>query len=309
MKKRSRRICVLTAALALLFTGSAAALLSAAPIAREVELATYRDLSVEGQFLSTDPAAEFVLEEAPEKGTVTVEGDTFTYTPRAGKTGTDRFTYTAVSANGAASAPAEVTVSVRRPRSGVTYADTRDAAAQHLAETGVFTGANIGGQFYFEPDRTVSRSEFLAMVLETTSAEVTEVTMTGFCDDAAIPAWARSYAAAGVSQGIVQGERAGEGVAFRGEDAITRSEAAVMLDRALAVSDVDLAVWYADREAVPSWAAQAVGNLESVNVLSAGSFGSAALEEPVTRMEAARMLSAAATLLEGREEGILSWLW
>ena len=32
----------------------------------------------------------------------------------------------------------------------------------------------------FEPDRTVSREEFLAMVMETSGAEVTDVTMTGF---------------------------------------------------------------------------------------------------------------------------------
>lgn len=42
----------------------------------------------------------------------------------------------------------------------------------------------------------------------------------------------------------------------------------------LNLGDVDLDVWYADREAVPSWAAQAVGNMEAFSVLSAGSFGS-----------------------------------
>ncbi len=55
-----------------------------------------------------------------------------------------------------------------------------------------------------------------------------------------------------------------------------------MLNRVLAVEDVDLAGWYADREAVPSWAAQAVGNMEAVSVLAAGSFGSAAMGETVT---------------------------
>ena len=51
----------------------------------------------------------------------------------------------------------------------------------------MFTGAKIGDKWYFEPDRTVSRGEFLAMVLETAGAEVTDVTMTGFRDDDAIP--------------------------------------------------------------------------------------------------------------------------
>lgn len=76
-----------------------------------------------------------------------------------------------------------------------------------------------------------------------------------------------------------------------------------MLDRVLDAGDVDLTVWYADRQAVPTWAAQAVGNMEALNVLSAGSFGSDAMEEAVTRADAAQMLSAARTLLEGEPSG------
>ena len=320
-----KRTCTLFLALTLLMTSSAAALFGkktettpseeGTPIAKELELSTYRDIPVQGQFLSTDPEGEdviYAVAEEPGKGTVEISGADFTYTPAEGKTGTDSFTYTATDTAGHVSKPATVTITISKTKSGVTYADTEDcaaaAAAQHLAETGVFTGAQIGGQYYFEPDRTVSRSEFLAMVLETTGADVTAVTMTGFCDDAAIPTWAKSYAAAGVSQGIVQGRTAAEGVAFRGEESITFNEAAAVLNRALAVSDVDLEVWYADRDAVPSWAAQAVGNMESVSVLAAGSFGSAAMADTVSRADAAQMLSAAATLLEGREAGILDWL-
>ena len=94
------------------------------------------------------------------------------------------------------SLPAKVTVKIEKTRSGVAYADTEDSpaawAAQHLAEKGIFTGGKIGGQYYFQPDLPVSREEFLAMALETAGREVTDVTMTGFCDDASIPTWAKS---------------------------------------------------------------------------------------------------------------------
>ena len=167
----------------------------------------------------------------------------------------------------------------------------------------------IGDQYYFEPDKSVSRSEFLAMALETAGRGVTSVTMTGFCDDEAIPTWSKADAAAGVADGIVQGKMTDQGVAFQGEAPITVSEAATILNRVLDLGDVDLETWYADREAVPSWAAQAVGNMEAVSVLSAGSFGSDGLEEPITRADAAKMLSAARTLLDGEEpSGIFSWL-
>ena len=48
--------------------------------------------------------------------------------------------------------------------------------------------------------------------------------------------------------------------------------------------------------------------MESVSVLSAGSFGSDAMSEPVTRADAARMLSAAGQLLDGEEPGMFDWL-
>ena len=118
----------------------------------------------------------------------------------------------------------------------------------------------------------------------------------------------RAYAAAGVADGIIQGVSTAEGVAFQGDEPITFNEAATVLNRVLAVEDVDLAGWYADREAVPSWAAQAVGNMEAVSVLAAGSFGSAAMGETVTRADAAQMLSAAGTLLEGEPAGLFDWL-
>ena len=55
--------------------------------------------------------------------------------------------------------------------------------------------------------------------------------------------------------------------------------------------------------------ATAVGNMEALNVLSVGSFGSDRLETAVTRADAARMLSAAGTLLRGEKDtGLLGLL-
>ena len=319
-----KRVFSLTLAAALVLTANAAALFGkkqaaapqeGAPVARELSITTYRSIPYQTQFLATDSEGEdvtYAVVDQPRKGTITIDGANFTYTPDEGATGGDHFTYAATDSAGHVSQPATVTVTISKTKSGVTYADTADsaaaAAAQHLAESGIFTGAKLGERYYFEPDKTVSRSEFLAMVLETASRDVSAVTMTGFCDDAAIPTWAKAYAAAGVSDGIIQGSGTAEGVAFRGEEPITFNEAATVLNRMLGMEDVDLAAWYADREAVPSWAAQAVGNMEAVSVLSVGSFGSAEMAEPVTRADAAQMLSAARTLLDGEKTGILDWL-
>ncbi|WP_297997450.1 Ig-like domain-containing protein [uncultured Oscillibacter sp.] len=326
MKHQLTRAAALLALTAVLLTGSASALFGkkaeeaspeGAPQVWDLEIRTYRGIPGQGQFLASDPEGDemtFALADEPRKGVAVIEGDGFTYTPDEGATGTDHFTYTATDSQGHVSAPAKVTVTIDKTRSGVNYADTKDSpaarAAQTLAEKGVFTGGKIGDSYYFQPDQPVSRSEFLAMALETAGRKVTGVTMTGFCDDPVIPTWAKAYAAAGAADGIIRGISTAEGVAFRGDETVTFNEAATILDRVLDLGDVDLDVWYADRSAAPSWAAQAVGNMEAVSVLSAGSFGSQSMEQAVTRADAAQMLEAAGILLEGGEEsrGFFSWL-
>ena len=326
MTNKQTRVPALLLALAVTLTVPAQALFGkkseepaapaeGAPIAQELSIKTYRNVPYRAQFLATDSegdAVTFTVETAPKRGSVTVNGDVFTYTPADGKTGKDTFTYVATDANGIASAPATVSVMVEKTKSGVAYQDTQDcgaaAAAQYLAETGVFTGPCMGGNYYFEPERTVSRSEFLAMTMELAQMPASAVTMTGFSDDEAIPTWAKAYAAAGLADGIVQGVSTDEGAAFHADAPVTFNEAASILDRVLAVGDVDIATWYADREAVPSWAAQAVGNMEAVSVLAAGSFGSDTLSQSVTRADAAQMLCAAGTLLAGEDTGLFDWM-
>lgn len=327
MNIRMKRGAALALTAALLLAGSAQALFGLgkgktetpvsenAPAVRDLEIRTYRGIPYQGQLEGTDPDGgelTFAIDVQPKKGTVTVEGASFTYTPRDNALGADSFTYTAANSAGAVSQSATVTVTIEKTRSGVTYADTDAAtatAAQDLAEQGVFTGVKIGEKWYFEPDRTVSRGEFLAMVLETAGTDVTEVTRTGFRDDDAIPTWAKSYAAAGVAEGILRGKPTEDGAVFSCEDPISFSEAATVLNRVLDLGDVELEVWFADREAAPSWAAQAVGNMEALNVLNVGSFGSDRLETAVTRADAARMLSAAGTLLRGEKDtGLLGLL-
>ena len=325
MKEQFMRRTAVLALAAVLLTGSASALFGrkeepseakeGAPTIENLEISTYRDVPFQAQFRVTASEGEvtYAVAEEPKKGTVRVDGNNFTYTPEEGMTGSDSFTYTATDSAGRVSLPATVQVTIEKTKSGVCYADTEGspaaAAAQYLAEAGIFTGAKIGENYYFEPARTVSRSEFLAMALETAGREVTDVTMTGFCDDESIPTWAKAYAAAGVADGIVQGKTTAEGAAFQGEEPISFNEAATVLNRMLNLGDVELDVWFADREAVPSWAAQAVGNMEAMNILAAGSFGSETMERAVTRADAAQMLCAADTLLTGEEsEGLLSWL-
>ena len=164
--------------------------------------------------------------------------------------------------------------------------------------------------YFFEPERTLSRGGFVAMALAAMDVSAEDVQMTGFCDDASIPTWAKGYAVSALNAGVVSGVSTAEGVAFRANDAITLNEAAVVLNRLLRVTDVDLSDYDA-QDADNAWCAQAVANLQSVSVIESGRFSADEMRSGVTRAQAAEILSAAMTLKDGCAEkgGLLSGLF
>ena len=287
------------------------------PTAQALEIRTYRGIPYHAQFLAAGGEGEdltFTVEKEPKKGTVQIDGASFTYTPEGDSTGSDSFTYTASDAYGNTSLPATVSVTIEKANSGVCYADMAGnrahTAAVDLAEHDVFTGARLGGSYFFEPERTLSRGEFIAMALAAMDVSAEEVQMTGFCDDASIPSWAKGYAVSALNAGVVSGVSTAEGAAFRAGDLITLNEAAVVLNRLLRVTDVDLSDYDA-QDAENAWCAQAVANLQSVSIIESGRFSADEMRSGVTRAQAAEMLSAAMTLRNDRNEkgGLLSGLF
>lgn len=284
-----------------------------APIAQNLEVKAYRGVPYTGTLRAVDNEGEavtFALATLPAKGSVTLEGDVFVYTPEKNKAGADSFTYTATDESGNVSAPATVKIKIARVSSGVDYADTYHCdcatAAVDLAEHGIFTGAKIGGEWFFEPERTVTRGEFVSMAMAAAGLEPSDVTVTGFCDDAEIPVWAKGYAAGALAAGVVYGAPTAEGMAFCADSDMTLSEAATVVNRILKVTDVDPADFYGEEDE-SVWYAQAVANLESVSIVPAGGFGAERLSAGLSRAEAAELLSAAMALAEARAENESFW--
>ena len=282
-----------------------------APVARNLSLKTYRGVSVGGSFQAVDPEGDpmsFRVSMEPEKGSVTVEGDRFVYTPDARKRGKDRFTYQAVDREGNLSGEAEVTIRIEKQEGRVSYPELKGSglqyAATRLAEAGVFTGQQVGSCYCFDGDAVLTRGDFLTMCAALTGMEPLEdVTRTGFSDDDSITLWQKPYVSAALLYGVVKGStEAGGRVVFRAGDTITRAEAAVMLNSFLDISD---AAGAAGGENVPDWAAQAVANLYSCEICSGTEFQS---DRPLTRGDAAEMFSGALDLLAARGKGSrFSW--
>ncbi len=270
-----------------------------APVAENFEFETYRGVSFGGELAAVDPdgdAVSFEITTAPKKGTIELsDNGSFVYTPAEGKRGRDYFGYRAVDAQGNRSQEATVIIKLVKNRS-VSYADMDGEAsycsAVRLAECGAFIGRQIGGEYYFEPQETLTRGEFVSMCLCVTGADVLSgVVSTGFADDGSIPDWQRAYVASAVRDGVVKGRAGAAGAVFDAGADISRAEAGVMLNRLLRLTNAGYG-----SDTAETWTAQAAANLDACGIMDGASLDSAAL----THAEAADMLSAAMDVLKNR---------
>ena len=282
---------------------------NSAPIAENLELSTYKNVPFSGRFKSTDPDGDSVtyqLVDQPARGSITLNDDgsgTFWYTPYENKTGKDTFTYVAVDRVGNTSAEATVKITIRKPDTKVTYADmdgnSSYCSAIRLAEEKVFIGECMDGQYYFQPALSVTRDQFVAMLLSAAGEETLDnISVTGFADDSSIPSWAKSYIASALRSGLVEGCYASDGqMVFNTGAAVTRAEAVVLIDRLLDVTDTAASAETFASGAAPAWCAQSVANLENLGVIST----SASLSSPLTRAEAADLLCSMMDVLDARK--------
>ncbi len=270
-----------------------------APVAENFEFETYRGVSFGGELAAVDPdgdAVSFEITTEPKKGTIELsDNGSFVYTPAEGKRGRDYFGYRAVDAQGNRSQEATVIIKLVKNKS-VSYADMDGKAsycsAVRLAECGAFIGRQIGGEYYFEPQETLTRGEFVSMCLCVTGADVLSgVVSTGFADDSSIPDWQRAYIASAVRDGIVRGRAGAAGAVFDAGADISRAEAGVMLNRLLRLTNAGYG-----SDTAETWTAQAAANLDACGIMDGASLDSAAL----THAEAADMLSAAMDVLKNR---------
>ena len=210
------------------------------PTAEDSKVETYKNLPIEGLLSAADPEAgalTFTLTRSPRRGEVILRDDgSFLYTPKKNKVGTDSFAFTATDSAGGISREATVTIDILKPTDNRQYTDTVSSGcrfeAEWLRNTGLFTGETVNGQFCFSPEETVSRGQFLAMLMQVLDLPVDRsATVTGFVDES--PNWLKPYLAAAMRSGIIAGYPAEGGVEFRANQPVSADEAALMVSRAL----------------------------------------------------------------------------
>jgi len=273
------------------------------PVAEDSALETYKNLPNEGRLKASDPENQpmtFTVTRQPKRGSVEIREDgSFTYTPKHNKVGKDSFTYTAADPAGNSSREATVTIEILKPTDSKQYTDTVGLdcrfTAEWLRNTGLFSGETVSGQSCFSPDTPVSRGEFLSMLMQVLDLPVDRTTAyTGFVDEC--EDWLKPYLAAAMRCGIISGYPTVSGAEFRAGQAITGSEAAVMLKNALNLAVPTSATV---DESLPAWAADACA------AVSASGFA-LNVNEDLTRADAAQVLYQVSKLEENNGIGLFS---
>lgn len=266
-----------------------------APVAEDSVMETYKNLPNQALLKVSDPENEemtYSVVRQPKRGEVILRSDgSFVYTPKKNKVGVDSFTYTAADSAGNVSREATVTIQILKPTDSAQYKDTVGLDCRFEAEwmrnTGLFSGEQIGGESCFQPEKTVSRGEFIAMVVKTLDIPVEETAaVNAGYEDA--PMWLKPYLTAALRSGLAAGIPDAASGSF--QEPVTGAEAAVMLQNALDLSRAE----ETDAEAgedVPAWAVSALDALEQYGI-------SLAAEDALNRGQVARVLYQVSTLAQ-----------
>ena len=261
-----------------------------APVAQDSALETYKNLPNEGKLSASDPegkALTYTLVRNPRRGEVVLRQDgSFLYTPKKNKVGVDSFTFTVTDPAGNVSREATVTVQILKPSSNEQYQDTVGLdcrfQAEWLRNTGLFEGETISGQTYFQPDKQVTRGEFLAMLVKLLDLSGDNISTAQVPADT--PAWLKPYVAAALRAGLTT-DLPNAMDTWTVDTAINGAEAAVMIQNALdlTVTQEALSTEADGQEDIPVWAAPSLTVLQ-VNGLELDA------QQTMTRAQAAQIL-------------------
>lgn len=237
----------------------------------------------------------------PTHGTIVQSGESgknYIYTPEKDYHGTDSFSFR-LEEGKKYSNSATVSITIKQDTSNVipfNYIDMKDHwanySASHLAARGLIIGEEIGNRFYFKPEKTMTRGEFMLFLLAITESNVDaeiDVSKVKFADSSSTPDWLLEAAKVAYSRGILKGSAEGEKIYLNLDKTITRVEAATMISNVLGDKDSTKEIKYKDVGMIPSWALKAVKNLSAYKIIQGDVAGTFRPMSRLTRGEAAEL--------------------
>ena len=267
-----------------------------------LNVSTYEGIRHCGKLSAYDPDGDvctFEIVSYPKDGIIVMsdaQTGEYVYQPNGKYVGKDSFKYVVKDKYGNYSAAAEVSITVSRSSISSNFEDMKDSpahsAAIKLTEKGIMSGTRVGESYYFEPEKSVSRGEFVVMAMQTLGIRnVSSLRVTDFSDDADISAAMKGYIATAYELNYVNGSYIDGKLCFLPNESITRAEAAVIVGRMIEAATPVITPTFTDSDSIPAWAQSAVSSLSSMGILDTVD-GAVRAGEIMNRADTARMLAA-----------------
>lgn len=274
------------------------------PSASEAAFSTQCNITLCKTLSAFDPEDDklrFEIVTAPDNGVLTLvcaETGSFTYFPKENFRGNDSFEYRVIDDHGNISEKEKVKIKVVKPASDIYFTDmvghwAHNAAIKTSAKGYMSIGYDQNGLAVFEPERIVTREEFLVSAMKAADCKVDkEIISTVFTDNSDIAEASRGYVAAAYRDGIISGYASPVGMVFDPDGEITRAQAAVIVSKLAGVPAANTKEVFADAESIPTWAYDAMSALVSCGIMSGMGDGTMNASATLTKAQCAELLCA-----------------
>ncbi len=215
---------------------------TAAREAAECFFSTRKNASLWGTMAGYDPdgdALTYLIVSYPENGTlrdVDASAGGFRYTPRAGFSGRDSFSYVVRDAYGNYSAISKVDITVDKRTWDIELSDTAKGvvadAAYRMVNANIMSVERNGYAVYFHPSGNMNRAEFLVAAMKATGNSAETSAAWRHDDHTDIPVMARPYVDAATAAGYLTPTWEA-GLYFHPDKTVTCAEAYRLLTRIL----------------------------------------------------------------------------
>ena len=273
-------------------------------IALDSEFVITQNKTLEGSFKATIASGEtvtYAITVLPTHGTVIQSGDNesiFIYTPDKDYHGEDIFSFR-LESGAKYSNVANISIVIEQDTSNIIpfhYVDMQNHwanySASHLAARGLIIGEEIGNRFYFCPNKSMTRGDFMLFLLAITESNLdakVDVSDSLFADKDTIPDWLLEAAKVAYSKGIIKGSSQNDKIYLNLNNPITRVEAATMISNVLDDKSSTANITYKDVAKIPNWGLQAVKNLSAYQIIQGDNAGTFRPLDILTRGEGAEL--------------------
>ncbi|NEW04714.1 hypothetical protein GK047_01600 [Paenibacillus sp. SYP-B3998] len=167
------------------------------------------------------------------------------------------------------------------------------ASVYALQSLGIVDGVSRGNGLFYEPERSISRAEFIKLLLAAKKLPVQVGNLeSDFKDWNKVPDWAKPYMYTSILHNIMGGRKTDNGLVLDSETPVTRAEAVTLLGRVLESKNASAAhaQSFADAADIPDYARVYADQIRQKGLLNGYEDGTFRPNNPMTREETAALI-------------------